>query len=136
MAHPDRKSVSVATGSDHRQIAVCQLHALGDRKSAAMDAVKAVSVNVTGDAAGAADPRNNSQILRLEPYRCSRALDCRLDGEIAASRTPVWFDVIAELFKGCHSSPTPPVLCCRLHFCIVRTLLLEGTDSRRISRDL
>ncbi|MNP77782.1 hypothetical protein D3C76_1752790 [compost metagenome] len=56
MSHTDSESVAVATGSNNRQIAICQFDALGDRKRTSVNPVQTVCVNVTGNPAGTADP--------------------------------------------------------------------------------
>jgi len=84
----DRTAVAVAHHDEDVQVGAVELDAGGDRKSAAVDAVKAVRLEVVGEPARAADARDEHRLLRFELFGNEQFFDRREDRVITAARAP------------------------------------------------
>ncbi len=111
MPHSDGKAVSVTPRSHHRQVPVGQFQPLGDGKGTAVDPVKAVSIQIPGDTAGATDPRNERHIFRFQTEIGKGALHGGQYGKVSAPRAPVGFYLIPKLFKRGHGPSAPCTGC-------------------------
>src|SRR5207244_10506398 len=98
-----------------------------DRRRAPVDRVHAVRVHVVGEAARAADARDEDHVLALVDDVGHHALHCRQDRVVAASRAPPHFLVADELFLRQDASAT--VLLCHIVHSLFR-ISVSISDSR------
>ena len=82
----DREGVAVAAHHPDREVRAREREPGGERGRAAVDAVDAVGVHVVGEAAGAADPRDEDDPLRGQPKLGQELLDGGEDRVVAAAR--------------------------------------------------
>ena len=97
---PDRQRVTVTGHDPHRQVAARGGQAGGDGRRAAVDRVHAVGVEVVREPRGAADARDEDDVLALEPELGQEALHRGQDGVVAAAGAPADLLVGGELLLG------------------------------------
>ncbi len=96
----DRERVPVASDHPDAQIGVDRFQARGQRRRPTVDAVDAVGVHVIGEAARAADPRNEDDVFFWNPNIWEHLLHLGEDGVIATPGTPADFLVGYEVLAG------------------------------------
>ena len=87
----DGQPVAVAGDDPHVEVRIGELDARRHRWRPAVDRVVAIGFNVIGEAAGAADARDEHRVLRLGLNLRERALNGLDDRIIAAARAPAHF---------------------------------------------
>ncbi len=88
VARADGEVVAVAAECDHREVRSRHLDAGGGGQRATMDAVVAVGIDEAGEAAGAADAGDDTEIVLIHVHRDERFVERREDAEVAAPRAP------------------------------------------------
>ena len=101
VAAADREAVAVAAGHQHQQVGVGDLDALGDGQRAAVDAVEAVGRGVAGDAARAADARDEGDLVGRPADGRQRAVERLQHAEVPAAGAPDRLEVALEVL-GLH----------------------------------
>ena len=96
----DREGVTVAGDDPHRQVTARRGQAGGDGRGAPVDRVHAVGVEVVREARGAADARDEDDVLALEPEVGQEALHRGEDRVVAAAGAPAHLLVGGELLLG------------------------------------
>ena len=96
----DRQRVAVTGDDPHRQVRPRGGQAGGDGRRAAVDRVHAVGVEVVGEARGAADARDEDDVLALEAELGQEALHRGEDRVVAAAGAPAHLLVGGELLLG------------------------------------
>ena len=91
MVSADRKAVAVAAGDEDGEVGTGHFQPGGEGQGTAMDAVKAVTVRVGGDARRAADARNDRDLFRRKGEFGQRPLEGNQHRMVAASGTPDGF---------------------------------------------
>src|SRR5262245_52249772 len=97
MIAADGQAVAVAGGQPDLQVGPRDLDTAGQRRSAAVDAVKTISVHVVREAAGAADARYKHELLPRDAQVWQHLADLGQDGIVAATRAPAHFLVALEI---------------------------------------
>ncbi len=96
----DGKRVAVAGGHPNIQVGPGDLHARSDGGRAAMNRVESESVHVIRKAAGAANARNEHELLARDAEVRENSLHRGQNRVVAAARTPANFLVGLEIFSG------------------------------------
>lgn len=93
----DGQRVTVTRDDPHRQVAAGAGQARGDGRGAAVDGVHPVGVHVVREPGGAADARDEDDVLLRQPQLGHEALHRGEDGVVAAAGAPAHFLVGLEV---------------------------------------
>jgi hypothetical protein len=96
----DREAVAVTGDDEDRQVGPGDLEPRGDRRRAAVDRVEAVGVHVVREAARAADPRDEQELLARDAQLRHELLHGREDRVVPAAGAPPDLLVRDEVLAG------------------------------------
>ena len=97
MVAADAEAVAVAGDDEDGELGAGGLEAGRDGGGAAVDGVEAIGVDVVGEAAGAADPADEDDLLTGNAEAGQGLLHLGEDGVVPAARTPANFLVRNEV---------------------------------------
>jgi hypothetical protein len=141
----DRERVAVAGDDPHREVGPRRGEAGRDRRSPSVDRVHAERLDVVREAGGAADPRDEDEVLAGHAELRQEGLDAREDRVVAAARAPahllVGLEVLGrqlhEAVAGAHGDPTIAAIASsssRAPSGRPRTFVYETTSTRNSAR--
>src|SRR6185312_4476679 len=96
----DAEPIAIASDDEHGQLWTGRLETSRQRERPAVDAVKAVRLDVVGEAAGAPNPTNEDDVLLRDLEVGKHLLHLGEDGVIAAAGAPTYLLVGHKILAG------------------------------------
>ena len=100
MPAADGETIAIAAGHEHQQFRVGQFDALGDGQRTSVDAVEPVGRGVAGDAAGAADARDESDLMGRTANAGQGPGDGGQHAKVTAARAPDRLQIAFVIARG------------------------------------